>query len=118
MGTRYGATVPGRVEGNAGPQPGQQTETHRSVTLALLQRLPSELRERPQWLLAGPNAAGELKVPTSVALDGSGEPRLVPGSHSDPGTWLDFAYAYECAQEFGLELCYVLSADDPFAVMD
>lgn len=79
-----------------------------------LRRLPQELRDRPQWLLAGPNKQGELKVPHSINNAG----RLCPGSHSDPSTWLDFAYAVECAQEHGHAVGYCLHEDDPFACVD
>lgn len=77
-------------------------------------RLPVELRERPQWLLAGPNEKGELKVPVSVDVSG----RVCPGSHSDSATWLDFDYAMECAEELNYGIGYVLSADDPFTCVD
>jgi hypothetical protein len=77
-------------------------------------RLPVELRERPQWLLAGPNEHGELKVPTSVDTSG----RLCAGSSTDESTWLDFDYAAECAAEHGYGLGYVLSASDPFTCVD
>lgn len=77
-------------------------------------RLPVELRERPQWLLAGPNAQGELKVPLSVDATGA----IVAGSHSDASTWLDFDYALSTALEYGYGLGYVLSADDPFTCVD
>ena len=50
------------------------------MTQAHWLRLPAELRERPQWLLAGPNALGELKIPMTVGATGRPE----PGSHSDP----------------------------------
>ncbi len=84
------------------------------MTQQAYERLPEELRARPQWLLASPNEHGELKVPTTVNLSGD----LRPGSHSDASTWLDFDYALACAREFGLGLGYVLSADDPFTCVD
>jgi hypothetical protein len=77
-------------------------------------RLPVELRQRPQWLLAGPNDVGELKVPVTVGMDG----RVRPGSSTDRTTWLDFEYAMECALEYGYGLGYVLAADDPFTCVD
>lgn len=76
--------------------------------------IPAELRERPQWLLAGPNEAGELKVPLTVTMSGS----LAAGSHSDPGCWLDFHYASQCAAEFGYGLGYCLHQDDPYTCVD
>lgn len=77
-------------------------------------QLPVELRERPQWLLAGPNEKGELKVPTSVDNGG----RLVAGSSTDASTWMDFEYAVECALEFEHGIGFVLAADDPFTCID
>lgn len=84
------------------------------MTQAHWLRLPAELRERPQWLLAGPNALGELKIPMTVGATGRPE----PGSHSDSSGWLDFNYAVDCALEFGFGLGYVLAADDPFTCVD
>lgn len=78
------------------------------------QNIPQELRERPQWLMAGPNARGELKVPTSVTADG----RLCPGSSTNPATWLSFDRAAEVAWAQGLGLGYVLSAGDPYSCVD
>jgi hypothetical protein len=76
--------------------------------------LPAALRSRAQWLLAGPNEKGELKVPLTVRLDGS----VGPGSSTNRETWLDFEYAAECAAEHGYGLGYVLSDDDPFTCID
>lgn len=81
------------------------------------ERLPVELRQRPQWLLAGPNEAGELKVPTTVAF-GSDDYVLAPGSHSDPATWLTFEDAVGFARGFGCGLGFVVCDDDPFTVVD
>lgn len=79
-----------------------------------LRRLPQELRDRPQWLLAGPNDVGELKVPRSIDNGGN----LCAGSHSDPRTWLDFEYACECALERGYGVGYCCHEDDPYACVD
>lgn len=84
------------------------------TTQAQWERLPVELRERPQWLLAGPNEKGELKVPLTITADG----RLAAGSSTDAGTWLDFDYAAACALEYGYGLGYVLAAADPFSCVD
>jgi hypothetical protein len=77
-------------------------------------RLPLEMRQRQQWLLAAPDARGDLKVPTSV--NASGE--LVPGSSTGRNTWLTFDHVVHCAIQFGLGLGYVLSFDDPFTCID
>lgn len=77
-------------------------------------RLPVELRARPQWLLAGPNELGELKVPLSVDLSG----RIVPGSSTNASTWMEFDYALECALEHGYGLGYVVHASDPYTCVD
>lgn len=76
--------------------------------------LPQEQRDRRQWLLAGPNGRGELKVPKS--LDASWKP--CAGSHSDAGTWLDFGTACAAAQHYRLGLGYVLAAEDPYCCVD
>lgn len=77
-------------------------------------RLPVELRRRQQWLLAAPDARGDLKVPTSV--NASGE--LVPGSSTSRHTWLTFDHASAVAMQHGLGLGYVLAFDDPFSCVD
>lgn len=76
--------------------------------------LPQELRDLHQWLLAGPNAAGEMKVPMSIDNGGN----VCDGSHSNPNTWLDFEYACECALEHGYGIGCVLTAGDPFTCVD
>lgn len=73
-------------------------------TNALL-RIPSELRERPQWCLAGPD-----KRP--MTADGRA------ASVNDPTTWADFDTASRSAAERGCGVGYVLTADDPFTCID
>jgi primase-polymerase (primpol)-like protein len=77
--------------------------------------LPQELRDRRQWLLAGANDAGELKVPRSL-----NRTTWTPcaGSHSEPLTWLDYETARAAADHFGLGLGYVLHKDDPYTCVD
>ena len=77
-------------------------------------RIPSELRERAQWLLASPDAKGALKVPTSVNAAGN----LYPGSSTDRATWLPFDVAAGAALHFGLAIGYVCDKSDPFACID
>lgn len=68
-------------------------------------RIPAQLRERPQWCLAGPD-----KRPLTV--DGRA------ASVADPLTWTDFDTASRSAAERGCDLGYVLTADDPFTCID
>jgi hypothetical protein len=77
-------------------------------------RLPLELRQRQQWLLATADAKGDLKVPTSV--NSSGE--LIPGSSTARSTWLTFDHAVEQAVKRNLSIGYVLAFDDPFTCID
>jgi hypothetical protein len=86
--------VPSR---SAEPQPDQYRR---------LQRLPVELRQRSQWVLAAP---------------GDKRPRTVSGhaaSSTSPGTWTDFDTACAAAAEQGWQVGYVLTDNDPFACID
>lgn len=78
------------------------------------QRLPAEMRGRAQWLLAGRNGKGELKVPTNV--DGMGH--TYPGSSTDARTWLTFEQATEAAVRHGLGIGFCLHDLDPFTCVD
>lgn len=84
------------------------------MTQAQWMRLPSALRERPQWLLAGPNDKGELKVPVTVSASG----HTYAGSSTNRETWLTYERAAECAAALGYGLGYVLADDDPFTCVD
>lgn len=69
-------------------------------------RIPAELRQRPQWVLA---ALGEKR------------PRTASGqwaSSTSPGTWTDFDTACAAAAEQGWHVGYVLTDRDPFACID
>lgn len=77
-------------------------------------RLPSEMRQRQQWLLAAPDAKGALKVPMSVNATGE----LIAGSSTARNTWLTFDHAAAIAAERGFGLGYVLAFDDPFTCID
>ena len=69
--------------------------------------LPAELRERPQWALAGPD-----KRPRTVGG--------APASSTDPTTWADFDTACAAAAAFGdqWQVGYMLHQDDPFCCID
>jgi RecA-family ATPase len=68
-------------------------------------RIPVELRERPQWCLAGDDKS----------------PRTVDGraaSVTDPTTWADFDAVSHAAAARGCGVGYVQTADDPFSCID
>lgn len=67
-------------------------------------RIPAELRDRPQWLVALPDATGARKVPS--------------GSITKPEQWLPFGVAVTYAARYGCGIGYVLSASDPFTCVD
>lgn len=75
--------------------------------------LPEEMRWNEQWLLAGPNEKGELKVPYTIR---HGKP--APGSNKDPSQWMDFETCCEYAASLGWGIGFVLSADDPYTCID
>ena len=80
-------------------------EPQLEIACNALMQLPEALRERPQWLFAGPDKS----------------PRLADGSQakwSDPNTWTTFESASLVAQEKGGHVGYVLTADDPFTCID
>jgi hypothetical protein len=70
-------------------------------------RIPLELRQRPQWCVAGSD-----KAPL-VAADG-----LPRASVTDPSSWRDFDAACTEAMKHGLGIGYVLAAGDPFCCID
>lgn len=72
-------------------------------------QLPTELRERPQWLVAGVD-----KAPLGIDAHG----RTYHGSVTDPRTWCSFSAAASYAYQHGLEIGYVISDTDPFCCID
>lgn len=74
----------------------------------LWRNLPRELKERPQWCIAGPN-----KEP--LYLVGS---ELRNASVIEPSTWMRFVDAAIYAHSRGLDIGYVLHEDDPFTCVD
>ena len=88
--------VPSR---GAEPQPDQRQRW---------QRIPSELRERPQWALAAPHDKRPLTV--------NGR----PASSTDPATWADFSAACCAASERGdgWHVGFMLHESDPLCCID
>lgn len=85
------------LQGGAQPQPDQHQRW---------QRIPAELRQRPQWVLATP---------------GDKRPRTPSGhaaSSTAPGTWTDFDTACAAAALRGWQIGYVLTDSDPFTCVD
>lgn len=75
--------------------------------------LPEEMRWCHQWLLAGPNDLGQMKVPYTLRNG-----KAVPGSSTDSKQWLDFETACDAALSCGYGIGFVLSADDPYTCID
>lgn len=82
-----------------GPQAGQPEPRRQWADI------PAELRERPQWCLAGPD-----KRP--LKLDHS------PASSTDPSTWADFESVAKAAAKDGYGMGYMLCDADPFTCID
>lgn len=98
-----------------------------SVHAQTWMNLPYELRERPQWAVAGASKA-------PMAAGPQGGLRLV--SVTEPSTWMTFEQACEIAwanretvtthvtsdgvtvRQVGLEIGYILNAADPFTCID
>ena len=68
--------------------------------------IPAGLRERRQWVVAGPD-----KIP--MRSDGLGR-----ASATAPDTWSSFSDACAAAFHRGIDVGYVLSASDPFTCID
>lgn len=79
------------------------------------ERIPGEMRNLNQWLLAAPDENGDLKVPTSCNLQTGA---IVPGKSTGPETWLPFDFAVAAAKHYGLGIGFVISANDPFVCID
>jgi len=76
-------------------------------------RLPATLRERPQWLVAGPDEHGAMKVPMSVGPTGK-----LYRSNTTRSAWLPFERALEVAVAHGYGIGYALADDDPCTCID
>lgn len=76
--------------------------------------IPAEMRERQQWLLATPDAKGDLKKPSTLTPDG----RVVNGSSTDPSCWLSFDVAASHAFQNNLGIGFVICPQDPYVCID
>lgn len=76
-------------------------------------QIPEELKWARQWLLAGPNENGELKVPSRIRNG-----QVVDASNKDPSQWYDFETACELAEAYGLGIGYVLWEHDAYGCID
>lgn len=87
------------LQGGADPQPDQQQRW---------QRIPAELRQRPQWCI-------------SPGLDHDKAPRSLSGalaSSTTPSTWGTFEAACDAAANRGWFVGYMLHVGDPFTCID
>lgn len=71
--------------------------------------LPVEMRERPQWAIAGRD-----KRPLRATPDG----QLHNAKVDEPSTWHHFHDAVAIARQHGLNVGYILTEDDPFTCID
>lgn len=69
--------------------------------------LPLALRDRPQWLVSG-----EDKAPRSPKTDGK------LADIRDPSLYVTYEEATGFAQQHGMDVGFVLTANDPFTVID
>jgi primase-polymerase (primpol)-like protein len=67
--------------------------------------IPQDLRDRPQWAVAGPD-----KSPWAVGG--------YRASCTDPATWATFDQASAAAERWGAHVGYMLTALDPFCCID
>lgn len=74
---------------------------------AFWENIPHELRERPQWCVAGADKAPR------IATEG-----LPLAKSNDPSTWRTFDAACEFAARHGLHIGYMLHESDPFTCID
>lgn len=79
-------------------------------------KLPIELRSRPQWLIAAPPGmySEKGKEPLSIGEDG----QLYLAKTTEPSSWLTFDQAAGIAYHNNWHIGYVLNEDDPYACID
>ena len=78
-----------------------------SLVSAKWLRLPKEMQDRPQWCIAGPDKAPYLVSSTGLY-------RASPVT----GPWLDFETAISYAEQYGINIGYVLTPTDPYTCID
>ncbi|WP_205452086.1 hypothetical protein, partial [Sphingobium estronivorans] len=77
--------------------------------LRLWRNIPEEMQKRPQWCVCGPEYdRNSPKRPFNPLT-------RLPASSTDPDSWVTFE---EAAQSGARHIGFVLSADDPFFVVD
>jgi len=72
----------------------------------MINNIPQELRQLPQWACARAD-----KAPLDVKTGKLADP-------TDPATWATFEQACAYADQYGLHVGFMLSADDPFCIID
>ncbi|UDQ87410.1 DUF5906 domain-containing protein [Xanthobacter autotrophicus] len=87
----------------------QWHERMRDTLLARLNNLPREARERKQWAFALRHSKAPMRVMDGAPLN---------ASSTNPNTWMDFGAAVEAALRFGGDVGFMLTKEDPFAVID
>lgn len=75
--------------------------------------IPEEMKSYRQWMVGTKNDKGEFKRPSY--WNGM---RVILGDPTDPQTYMTFEDANNCAQAYGLSVGFVLTENDPFAVID
>ena len=77
-------------------------------------KIPDELRRRPQWVVWKHETAGDGKpIKPPYCADGRGK-----ASSTDPNTWSTFEAAVEAAGDGFEGIGFALSAEDPFCFVD
>lgn len=79
-----------------------------SVSVTQWGRIPLELRQRKQWVIAGAN-----KEPLALGSRG-----LYRVKVTEPDQWMDFESAAAAAVQHGLGIGYVLHESDPYTCID
>lgn len=78
--------------------------------MGYLDNIPHEMRDRKQWMLAGPDKAPR-------AIDWANESSY-PGAKNNPDQRMTYIEAREWAETLGLFMGYVPLPDDPFTIID